>query len=263
MQTLQDFVKNILSKYGGVKNPEVLEKVTSSENLEMYEQAFISPSIDPDHSYETYEFLGDAGINKCIVFHLYHRFPQLQKPLGYKVLARLKILYVSKNIFQHIGDEKLGFLPYIKVSQEVLSTQKYKVLTDVLEAFIAVTELIFDKEYKVGIGYAIINEIVSRIFSEIKIDLKYESLYDSVTRVKEIFEFREFKAQLGTYKYEYSRDDTGVTCKVVSKGSIIGMGKGHSQGAAQHRAAEEAYKFLVSKGFKKPLAEPWASLEKA
>lgn len=259
---LKDFIKSILRQRGQIKNEDVLEKVTSGEFLSMYEKAFTSPSIDPENSYENYEFLGDGSSNKCIIFYLYKKFPQLQQPLGFKIMSRLKILYVSKKIFQHIGDQKLGFLPYIKVDPALMETQRFKILTDVFEAFIAATEMIFDSIFELGVGYAVVYTIISSIFDEIHISLKYEDLYDSITRIKELFESREFKSQLGPYNYDYQRkhEERTVMCNVINKGRIIGTGSGLSQGAAQQRAAQEALNNLEKMGFKKTLPEPWASL---
>lgn len=266
-QSVKSFVKTILQQRGDVQNPDILEKVTSGDCLKLYEKVFVSPTIDPVNNYENLEFLGDSTVNKCIIWYFYQRFPVLKQPLGFKIMARLKILYVSKTIFQNIGENKLGFMPYIKVSQEMMDRQKYKVLTDCFEAFVAATEMIFDQHFQMGVGYAVVYNIVKSIFDEMNISLRYEDLFDSITRLKELVEFRDFKQSIGaiTYQYEHPQDSQGCgqgcVAKVMNKGKVIGTGRGMSQGASQRRAAEEALMYLNRQGYKKQLAEPWASLK--
>lgn len=242
-----------------MKNPDVLEKVTSGNCLNLYEKIFTSPTIDPVNNWENCELLGDVVSNAAIVMILYQKFPQLRHPLGFKVMARLKILYVSKKIFHQFSD-KLGFIPYIKVDPALMEN-RLKVLTDVFEAFIGATQLIFDSNFDTGVGYAVVYAIISSLLNEMPISLKYNDLYDSVTRVKELFEYREFKNKLGPYLYEYQRNDSGVVCHVINKGKVIGVGQGMSQSAAQQRAAEEALKTMGRLGFKKAIAEPWLSMK--
>lgn len=261
MQSLKEFVKHILSNKGGIKDEKTIQEITSDANMKIYEQVFTSPSVDPICNYENYEFLGDSTCNKAIIFWLYDKFPELKNPQGFKIMSRLKILYVSKKIFQHISDQKLGFLPYIRVDPELMKTQRFKVLTDVFEAFIAVTEMVFDSMFELGVGYAVVYNIIANIFKDIKISLKYEDLYDSVTRLKELAEWREFKYQIGSYNYEYHRAQDFVTCNVINKNKIIGIGTGLSQSAAQQRAAQDALKTLAHYGFKKNPPEPWLSMK--
>lgn len=266
---LKEFIKQILFNKGEVKNPETLEKVTSGACMKLYEKAFVHPEVDQNENYEDLEMLGDTTVNKAIVWSFYERFPELKTPMGFKILARMKITYISKETFQFIGEKKLGFEPYLKVPRSMMEEgQRFKAFTDVFEAFIAATEMIFDANFKIGVGYAVAYNIVKNVFSDLKVSLRYEDLYDSITQLKELVEFKEFKNVLGPVRYDYirpQREGELFTANVsITRGAlsgVIGVGTGKSQGAAQRRAAAEALKTLAKNGFKRLPPEPWLSMK--
>lgn len=266
----QDLIKLILRTRGGVNNKELLEKMTTGQYLERYKQAFTSPTFDADVNYENLEFLGDSIVNTCIIRHLYKRFPILRHPLGFKVLARLKILYISKEVFHKIAEYNLGFGPFIRIDQDILNGKlRHKIFTDTLEAFIAVTEMILDEIFEVGCGFGIVQNIINNLFSELPISLKYEDLYDSITRLKEIFEYQPFKGKIGIYRYEHtspkSPDVNNIHTTTVVWTFPNGMvkriqGTGQSQTAAQKRAADLALREVIKNGFVKPLPPAWVQM---
>ena len=81
-------------------------------------------------------------------------------------------------------------------------------LEDCVESFIGVTEMMIDDVCRPGVGHAVVYDILKSIFDEIAISLKYEDLYDSKTRLKELFDYH--KTTLGKLKYRNERNsETG------------------------------------------------------
>lgn len=181
---LDEVIKNILRK--GNLTKEDIDRLVY-KNMNIYTQAFTSSGYDADFNYEVLEQKGDASINAFLVWYFYDRFPQLNCPAGVSVIARLKIVYQSKNSFQRIAD-KLGFWPYIQATQHERDTRRKSLLEDVFEAFFGATQQILDDAYEIGFGFPLICRILKGLFDEIDISLMYEDLYDAKTRLKEYFD---------------------------------------------------------------------------
>lgn len=213
--------------------------------VDMYEQAFTSSTVDPVHNYEIYEHLGDASANKFLAWYFYRRFPQLNCPKGVKVLARLKINYASKRSFFKIA-EKLGFWPFIRASSAEKEINRKSLLEDVLEAFIGLTEMLLDEYFIVGVGFAVVYDILKSIFDEMYISLKYEDLVDPKSRLKELF---DANPQLGTIVYKHSRQYTAVFVKTLAGVQTkIGEAHGSDKKDRQQDAAKMGLEKLKLEG---------------
>jgi len=249
-----------LLKRGCVKKNHI-DILTNKENMEIYNKAFTAASFDADANYEMYEQLGDVTANKFIVWYMYRRFPQLKCPQGVKVVARLRINYGARQSFSDLG-EKLGFWDFISSSGEDRCRKKKDLLEDCVESFIGVTEWLIDDFTRPGIGQAVVYDILKNVFDEMPISLKYESLYDSKTRLKELFDFN--KAQWGSLVYKSTRnDETGMFTSVVSENNndrmnLLGNGSATKQKDAEQKAAEMAIKNLAKKGHIKPVPTEYA-----
>ena len=97
---------------------------------------------------------------------MYERFPQLDCPQGVKVVARLRINYGAKKSFYKIADD-LDFWEYISASEQERSRNRKSRLEDSLEAFMGATEMILNTTFCNGVGYAIIYDIMKKIFDTI------------------------------------------------------------------------------------------------
>ena len=234
--------------------------------MKLFSQAFTSSCADPENNYEIYEQLGDVTANKFIVWYMYRRFPQLKHPLGVKIVARLRINYGARQSFFKIG-ENLGFWQYITATEEIRSRKKKDLLEDCVESFIGVTEFLLDHIYeKPGIGNIVIYDILKSIFDEIPISLKYEDLYDSKTRLKELFDFH--KTKLGKLKYTNIRDkesgyftaNTYMTCQ-SGESVLLGSGCATKLKDAEQKAAEQAIKKMKNKfGLTKEIPNEYTKL---
>jgi dsRNA-specific ribonuclease len=198
-----------LLKRGKLKD-KYIDVLTKDENMKKFSKAFTAASANSNENYEQFEQLGDVSANKFIVWYSYKRFPQLKCPLGVKVVARLRINYGAKNSFAKIAEE-LGFWPYISAAEDgtdrsakYRSRHKKDLLEDVFEAFVGCVEQILDEEYRPGVGYGIIYDILASIFDKISISLKFEDLIDAKTRMKEIFD--AFGDSIGSYQFIDTRE---------------------------------------------------------
>jgi dsRNA-specific ribonuclease len=244
----------------------------SPDYFKIYCCAFTHSSIHPEKNYEYYEILGDVTCNKCVVWYLKERFPQLQNCNGVKVIARLRINLVSKKNFAEIA-EKLGFEEYISCSREVKDQKGKSLLEDVFEAFFGATELLIDSILGIGSGYGICYRILNSIFDEIPISLKYEDLYDPITRLKETFDFyrqqipgRQCNLIWGNMTWENIKTEKGQVVhlyqydKTSNKKKLLTTSEAAILDDAKQMAAIQYLQFLSEKGIKRPIPEYYSTI---
>lgn len=271
----KNFIKTILNK-GGLR-AKYINLLTSEDSMKIFSAVFTSESVDENENYQVYEQLGDLTGNKFIVWYMYRRFPQLKCTKGVKIAARLRINYGAKQSFSEIA-RKLGFWKFITATKDIRQRKMKPLLEDVFEAFIGAIECILDDKIRIGIGYAIVYKILEAIFNDIPISLNYDDLYDSKTRLKELFD--KFENKLGPLVYKEDRDPINeriIISKVYivkdgkyevrNNGTInkqrvlggeyieIGSGSAALKTDAQQNASEKALLKLNSLGYSKPVPE--------
>ena len=247
-----NMIKQVLS-YSKVKTVST-DLLVNEKSLQKYQMAFTHKSVNCEQNYEVYEFLGDATINKAIVWYLKDRFPFLTNPIHVKMLTRLKINLICKKSFAYIADQ-LGFWKYIVASEVVRCREKLSLLEDCLEAFIAVTEILVDSIVP-GEGYKFCFSIISSLMDKIAISLDYNVLFDAKTRLKELFD--QVKYNLGTFQYVTTRKDGFHTTKVVWKKQNVmielGSGREPLKMNSEMKAAEQSLTILKNVyGIEKPI----------
>lgn len=238
----EDFKRMLVNVFRmGNLSPKYFNVLTSDNSIAQYNKVFTASSANDKDNYEVYEILGDSTANKCMVWYFHRRFPQLNCPEGVKVIARLKINYVGKREFALIA-EKLDFWNYITASVEERISKKASLLEDVFEAFIGATEYLLDSYFQIGVGYAIVYDILQTIFDQKEISLKYENLYDAKTRLKEYFDMHR---ELGQLVYTSVRDEaTNMFMASLAtdkdRRTILGRGEAKNKGDAEQMAAQAA-----------------------
>ena len=271
----KQFITELLTR--GKLKRKYMDILTNEESMSEYDRAFTTQDADEKNNYENFEQIGDVTANKFIIWYAYKRFPQLKCPDGVAVVSRLRINYGAKASFARIGD-RLGFWPFITGTEEQRSVAKKSLIEDCFEAFIGCTEFLLDQSTRVGVGYAVVYDILTSIFDEEEISLKYEDLYDSLTRVKEVFDAFHY-TKLGTYvilttKDRETRFNTSTVYLVkgqqratpITKGGEqyprrdwvpIGRGLASAKGDSQQKAAEKAIEKLASMGFSKAVPKKY------
>jgi dsRNA-specific ribonuclease len=229
----------------------------------MFGCAFTSELVDPDNNYQVFEQIGDLSGNKFIVSYMYNRFPQLNCSEGVKVIARLRINYGAKESFCEIA-KNLGFWPFISATNNLRQRKMKSLLEDVFEAFLGVTEKILDTKKRVGVGYGIVYDILTTIFNEIDISLRYEDLYDAKTRLKELFDMHE--SVIGSLVYKENKIDQitfSIAYRFHEKNYIkIGEGSAALKADAQKNAAISALTNLSKQGWNKPVPSIYQKFNK-
>lgn len=186
-EKFQEFIIQLLRK-SGLRKKYIDRLCGKEENMILFEQAFTHSSINEKDNYEFFEIIGDVTCNKIIVWYLKERFPELQNAEGVKVIARLRINLVSRKSFSMIA-KKIGFDEFIRCDKEIMEQKEKSILEDVFESFFGVTEYLLDQEIYSGSGYGICYRIMKNILDTITISLRYEDLYDPITRLKETFDY--------------------------------------------------------------------------
>lgn len=258
-EDFQALIKSVLIK--AKLREQYLNILLDEESMNIYNQAFTSDTANITDNYEVFEQLGDVLLGAFIVWYTYRRYPRLMKPEGVKVVARIRINYVGEEQLAELA-ENLNFGPYItsavdqRGEEDRLDDENWmKLLEDVFEAFIGATAYILDNRIRQGVGYAIVYDILSHIFDELPMSLEYSSLFDSVTRLKELYDMN--KATLGPkvlyyeqYLPEQKRTEVSVYI-LDNKGKKVTIGKGlaRRKARAKRMAAEQAIQYLTSKGY--------------
>lgn len=264
-QLFQDKIRNFLRI--SLLKQKYITKITDPEGMALYAQAFTHSSVSPIN-YEWLEILGDATLNKSVVWYINNRFPQLHNAEGVKVIARLKIKLVSKNNFSEIA-EQFGFLPFIQINEENMKTKLNlkSVLEDVLEAFFGATEILIDRHFGQGSGYGICYELLKHIMDRRPISLKYEDLYDPITRLKETFDIFRTSSLWGQVRYENTKSESMQYVTVFQYDPVsgrkvaLGSASAPTLDEAKQKAAMIAIERLAAHGFRRPVPEYYTKLE--
>lgn len=255
--TFKNMIVNILSKRSGLKQ-KYIDMITDDEGMKVFSQVFTHPTMDANENYEFYEIIGDSTVNKSIVWYLMRRFPKLRTPQGVPVIARLKICLVSKKTLSSLC-EKLNVWNFVSSDMDTRQTKMKKTLEDVFEAFLGAIEFLIDSKIKEGAGYSFCYNIIKSLFDEIDISLKYNDLYDSKTRLKELFDFYKNK-KIHNFKYETKKIDVFFVTEVIisvirDDGKIVNVvsesGKANLKQDSEQKASENALRLLHNMGIYK------------
>ena len=268
-EEFKSFIRTLLGRMNiSEKN---MDELTNEENMKVYENVFTHSCVDEKNNYEFYEILGDVTCNKIIVWYLKNRFPFLNNTEGVKVIARLKINLVSKVSFSK-WSLKLGFDKYISYDLETKIKNEIGVLEDCLEAFIGASELLIDKIFKGG-GYFFCYRFLNSILEEEDISLKYEDLYDPITRLKETFDYYNSMNMKntcpyiwGTIRFENRKLEEGgqyvrLIQKQASKEEVLLEDEGLYLMDIKYRLCQIYLDKLRKLGFEKPLSDYYKKIE--
>jgi dsRNA-specific ribonuclease len=265
----RDFIRGLLQKTG--LKTKYIEEMTTTENMALYARAFTHVSIHPEQNYEFLEILGDVTCNKIVVWYIKDRFPVLQNTAGVKVIARLRINLVSKKNFSVLA-ENLGFADFISYDKADMKEQKWKsLLEDVLEAFFGATEMIVDAVVHPGAGYGVCFRLLRDVLDGLPISLRYEDLYDPITRLKETFDhyrpnnpgrpflwgcmlFENTKTEKGQLVHLFQND------KATNRKKLLATAEAPLLDDAKQLAATQALQKIEKEGFHKPVPEYYSML---
>lgn len=264
------FIQSILQKSGLKK--KYIDEMTNETGMALYSRVFTHQSIDADQNYEFLEILGDVTCNKVVVWYIKDRFPVLQNTAGVKVIARLRINLVSKKNFSLLA-ENLGFGDFISCEKEIKEQKGKSLLEDVFEAFFGATEMLLDSIVHPGAGYGICYKILKDIFDNLPISLKYEDLYDPITRLKETFDFyrsnnpgRQCPLVWGSMLFENTKTESGQIVhlfqsdKSTHRKKLLSVAEAPLLDDAKQLAASKALQMIEKEGYRRPIPEYYSLL---
>jgi len=180
------FISNLLKKVYFLKDLKL-----EANDMYIFAKAFTHPDVSKDN-YEFLETLGDNTNNKCILWYLSNRFPQLNCPDGIDIITKLKINIIKTESFSSFAEE-LGFFNYISLYQkdQLGNWEKKEILEDVFEAFFAAVEIVINRKYKHGMGYIACYKLMSIILDTKEYNIQYTDIVLAKTRLKELFDSRK------------------------------------------------------------------------
>lgn len=210
IEDLKIAMVKLLTTRGSVRT-DVCEQLLSEDVLERIKVAFTHPTMMENENYELYETMGDATINKCIVWYLIRRFPTIkQGQRGNEIITELKKKFVNKASFaSHLVRLNLeSFIRYKElyymekgIEKKILMDNSMK--EDVFESLLGVLEDIIDSKIMVNTGYSVIYNIVSSLLDDIRdIDISIEGIVDSKTKIFEIMSTRKKYGDSMVFKSE-------------------------------------------------------------
>lgn len=275
-EEFKSFISSLLEK--GNMSKKYICDLLDDKAMDLYSIAFTNPTADAINNYEFLEKIGDTTCNKAIIWYIYRKFPKLKlKPQGLMIFTKICHILQSNKTFSKLALD-LGFQKFITYGmmrtkdglyEDIMIVKRNSVLEDCFEAFFGATELLIDSISREGVGYAICNEIFKVLISGIELpSIKYEHLVDSITRLKELFDYNfPGKGKLGSYEYvsltadnpgdesQFKVKNVSVVWKPLFGNPItIASGSGSLKDKAKIVAAENALEYFRQHGFvKEPL----------
>jgi dsRNA-specific ribonuclease len=178
------------------------------ENVSMYKEAFNY------NDYQVYEQIGDSIIGQFIITYSYRKFPFLNNKEGVKIVARIRIKYTSSQFLARLAHDLSYFKYIVAPDMDTLSEiKKQALLEDVFEAVIGLTNVLVDKEFGAGTGYIVCYAILTTLYNTVNIDITYENLFDSKTRLKELCDVHKNRISV---QWNFEKLDNNMISVVLS-----------------------------------------------
>jgi dsRNA-specific ribonuclease len=196
---LEPFLRHLIGIRGMV-NDANLEKIMTKSNIAEFQKAFTHRSFDPVDHFDMYEHLGDPIVNAFTSLYIHQRFPEI-KNVGYasKIWANLKgkrhLALISRKQFTGLVRYSEEWVEEIKIENPNLEKNiEFRSLYE--DAFEAFCGCLVDCITRVGFGYGaaieVCHNILRTFFDAETISIKYEDVYDPVTRLKELYTSTKF-----------------------------------------------------------------------
>lgn len=211
-ENFKEFIAGLLRR--GRVNEKHIEMMLTEENMKKAVTAFTHESFDPDDHYDRYEFFGDPIINEFVPFYIRHRWPRMK---SVKWLTKVKHNLISKKYLALLSrrqglEEHIRMAPEIQTkkgkpflvadAKKMLESSRFgelsgqmsvvayvSILEDVVEAFFGwLVEVVEASGMSHGIAIQISHNILRSFFDNEEISIKYEDVFDAISRLKELYE---------------------------------------------------------------------------
>tara|TARA_Y100000389_G_scaffold61024_1_gene57139 strand:+ start:253 stop:1092 length:840 start_codon:yes stop_codon:yes gene_type:complete len=203
-----------------------------------------------EQSYERFEYLGDSVLSTTVANYLYQRYPDQNE--GFLTKMRSKL--VNGHM---LGDlcRKVGLSKWVIISKQVEENNgrdNYKILEDVLEAFICAIFLDFNekkmnlKNHKSGIGFQIAEQWIINVLED-KIDFAELIKQNKNYKDQLIKYFQHNFSHLPTFcetNMEIINNRKLFTIIVKNDNQVLGTGQSDTKKGAEQIASQKALKYL-------------------
>jgi|LauGreDrversion4_2_1035121.scaffolds.fasta_scaffold278311_2 dsRNA-specific ribonuclease len=192
---LRSYLITLLTKYGNVEQ-NIVEELFDDDGIRFIKVAFTHPSMFEDKNYEFYEIMGDVTVNKCIVWYIYRRLPEIRNLSNSAMLmTELKKKYISKKSFSPFC-KQLGLDQFIRWKSVSYQEGKYikqvqvddSMREDVFEAFFACLEDLIDSRILMNTGMNVVYNIIASLLDQENIVTDLSELVDPKSQLKEVLE---------------------------------------------------------------------------
>lgn len=175
-----DLIVDVLFERGETKFSRVYLQEVVGKYAELIEESITHKSMDLKRNYERLEFRGDRILSNCIAEYFFTNYdtPDIS------VLNGHLSAFTSGEIATELFSKKLGLRNIIRIHSDM---DIEKALEDVFEAVLAAIHIIFDTEFRRGIGMMVCYNIIDSILGEIDFKNFEYYIYPPKTRLKELF----------------------------------------------------------------------------
>ena len=249
IEMLRDFLKR-----GKLKN-NVIDILTAPDTMDVWDKVFTHISASTTDNNKYMRFIGQTVVNSLLVWYFNNKFPQIQCPQGVEIMARLKIVYASKQTFVPFAKE-MNLLPFITSTVGTRRDNTDTMLFWCLEAMFGALVILFNNKIKKNSALCIIPDIIANLYDTINISLDYYDLNNTKTILKQLCDKRK---DLGKpeYTYEARKDNPDddstyayvrLTLNKYSSVEVIGEGTGTTKALAEQAAAKTGLVHLAHIG---------------
>jgi dsRNA-specific ribonuclease len=215
-KAFKKFLVDLVVTRGNIQ-PIVAEKLFDDNGLPRMKKAFTHWSFD-ELDYEQLETLGDVTVNKCVVWYLYRRFPELRNnDKGAFIITEAKKNLIKKGTLSRFS-KQLGLNKWIRYKEYTYTENNIQkkiveddsMREDVFESFCGALEDLIDNRIMFTLGYSTVYALISSFLDTQEISIDIQDLVSTRTKLKEIFD-AETKAKRDNFiEYITEADNSTV-----------------------------------------------------
>ena len=220
--TLRNWCIDLVVNRGNIKT-QVAEKLFDANGLPRIKKALTHWSMGEMLDYEQLETLGDSTLNKCVIWYLYRRFPELRNhEQGNFIMTEAKKRIIQKGTFSKYCSE-IGLNKFIRYRELFYEENGIKkriseddsLREDVFEAFFGALEDLIDNRIMFTVGYSTVYAILASFLDTQEISIDIESLVANRTKIKELYDIEAKQGRNNTLEWITEADQSTIPAKLT------------------------------------------------
>jgi|694.fasta_scaffold45079_2 dsRNA-specific ribonuclease len=209
-KAFKEWLVNLVSTRANIKSI-VAEKLFDANGLPRMKKALTHWSMGEALDYEQLETIGDKTVNKCFMWYLYRRFPELRNDErgNFKLTEAFRQLVKKGTLSKYC--EEIGLNKFIRYKEYVYLDsngvrrkieEDESLREDVFEAFCGALEDLVDNRIEFTVGYSTVYALMSSFLDTQEISIDLDELVSSVTKLKEIFDVEKKQGRANKHEYK-------------------------------------------------------------